>query len=225
MTESTRTEPINGNREHGAPQCESLRLADAERGLHTKREKEVGKQMLSPYRGRGFYDPLSEMNRLFAQVFGLTRNQGGSNQPQQGADQGGQATQEITAWAPAIDVVQRDEDLVVRAELPGVTPDEVDITIQNNVLTISGRISEEKEEEREGYLVRERRTGIFRRSLQLPQEVDEDDISARFEDGVLEVVIQGAAAGQEPKHVQVESSDGGGGRSQQEEEGNGAQQR
>ena len=162
--------------------------------------------MLSPYRGRGFYDPLSEMNRLFTQVFGLTRNQGGS-QPQQGA-QGTQVTQEITAWAPAIDVIQRDDDLVVRAELPGVTPDEVDITIQNNVLTISGRISEEREEEREGYLVRERRSGMFRRSLQLPQEVNEDDVSARFEDGVLEVAIKGAAAGQEPKHVQVESRNG-----------------
>jgi HSP20 family protein len=163
--------------------------------------------MLSPYRGRGFYDPLSEMNRLFAQVFGLTRNQG-SSQPQQGA-QGTQATQEIAAWAPAIDVIQRDDDLVVRAELPGVTPDEVDIAIQNNVLTISGRISEEREEEREGYLVRERRSGMFRRSLQLPQEVNEDDVSARFEDGVLEVTIKGAAAGQESKHVQVESRDGG----------------
>jgi HSP20 family protein len=177
--------------------------------------------MLSPYRGRGFYDPLSEMNRLFAQVFGLTRGQGGSNQAEQ-ADQGGQATQEITAWAPAIDVIQRDDDLVVRAELPGVTPDEVDITIQNNVLTISGRISEEREEERKGYLVRERRTGMFRRSLQLPQEVDEDDINARFEDGVLEVVIKGAAAGQEPRHVQVESSNGG---TRSEQEGDGSQQR
>jgi HSP20 family protein len=113
---------------------------------------------------------------------------------------------------------------VVRAELPGVAPDEVDIIIQNNVLTISGRISEERKEEREGYLVRERRTGMFRRSLQLPQEVDEDDVSARFEDGVLEVVIEGAAEGQEPKHVQVESSNGGGSKSQQEE-GNGDQQR
>ena len=64
---------------------------------------------------------------------------------------------------------------------------------------------------------------MFRRSLQLPQEVDEDDVSARFEDGVLEVVIEGAE-GQEPKHVQVESSDGGGSKSQQEE-GNGDQQR
>jgi HSP20 family protein len=178
--------------------------------------------MLSPYRGRGFYDPLSEMNRLFAQVFGLTRNQGASDQR---ADQGSRSTQEISAWAPAIDVIQRDDDLVVRAELPGVTPDEVDIIIQNNVLTISGRISEEREEEREGYLVRERRTGMFRRSLQLPQEVDEDDVSARFEDGVLEVVIEGAAEGQEPKHVQVESSNGGGNSKSQQEEGNGDQQR
>jgi len=172
--------------------------------------------MFSPYRGRGFYDPLSEMNRLFAQVFGLTRNQGASDQR---AAQGSQATQEITAWAPAIDVVQRDEDLVVRAELPGVTPDDVDITIQNGVLTISGRISEQREEEREGYLVRERRTGMFRRSLQLPQDVDEDDVSARFEDGVLEVTIKGAAAGQEPKRVQIEGQNG----ATRQEEGDGSQ--
>src|SRR5215203_4166035 len=104
--------------------------------------------MLSPYRGRGFYDPLSEMNRLFAQVFGLTGNQGGSNQPKQGGGgQGSRSTQEITAWAPAIDVIQRDDDLVVRAELPGARPEDVEITVHQGVLTVSGKREEQSEEE------------------------------------------------------------------------------
>jgi HSP20 family protein len=157
--------------------------------------------VLSRYRGRGFYDPLSEMNRLFGEMFrGPARRQGT-----------GQEQQQLTGWAPAIDVIQRDEDLVVRAEIPGARPEDVDITVQNGVLTISGKLEEEREEERQGYLVRERRSGTFRRSLQLPQDVDEDQISARFENGILEITIPGAAAGREPKRIQVEggeSSDG-----------------
>ena len=155
--------------------------------------------MMSRYRGRGFYDPLSEMNRLFSQVFGLAQR-GGDGQ----GDGGGQNT----AWAPSIDVFQQDEDLVVRAELPGARPEDVDITVQNNILTISGRIQEEREEEQQGYLIRERRAGFFRRSLQLPQGVDESNISAHFDNGVLEVVIEGAAAAQEPRHIQVDGQNG-----------------
>ena len=153
--------------------------------------------MLGRYRGRGFYDPLSEMNRLVNQVFvgGLPR--------QAGTEQ--QGTQ-VAGWTPSIDVVQRDQDLVVRAELPGARPEDVDITVHNGVLTISGRIQEEREEERGGYLVRERRTGSFRRSLHLPQDVDENEINARFENGVLEVTIPGAAA-QEPRRIQVEAGE------------------
>jgi HSP20 family protein len=159
--------------------------------------------VLSRYRGRGFYDPLSEMNRLFGEMFGGPARRQGTGQEQQ----------QVTGWAPAIDVVQRDEDLVVRAEIPGARPEDVDITVQDGVLTISGKLEEEREEERQGYLVRERRSGTFRRSLQLPQNVDEDQINARFENGILEVAIPGAAAGREPKRIQVEggdSSDGGG---------------
>ena len=79
----------------------------------------------------------------------------------------------------------------------------MDITVHNGVLTISGKLEEEREEERSGYLVRERRSGSFRRSLQLPQDVDEDQIKANFENGVLEVKIPGAAAIQEPKRIQI----------------------
>ena len=154
--------------------------------------------MLTRHMGRGFYDPLSEMNRLFEQMFGGPAHRSGTGQ-QQGT--------QVAGWAPAIDVVQRDEDLVIRAELPGARPEDGDITVQDEVLTISGRLEEEREEERQGYLVRERRYGTFRRSLQLPQDVDEDQINARSENGVLEVTIQGAGAGREPKCIQVEGGE------------------
>jgi HSP20 family protein len=161
--------------------------------------------MLSRYRGRGFYDPLSEMNRLFEQVFGgLTRRPDGQTQERE--------------WAPAIDVLDRDGDLVIRAELPGAKPEDVDVTVQNGVLTISGRREQEREEERGGYLVRERRFGSFRRSLQLPEEVDESKINARFESGVLEVTVEGAAAAREPKRVQIESPEEGGQQSSSDRE-------
>lgn len=153
--------------------------------------------MLSRHRGRGFYDPLSEMNRLFEEMFGSLARRAGTAQGSPEAE-----------WAPAIDVLQRDGDLVVRAEIPGAKPEDVDVTVQNGVLTISGRREEEREEERGGYLVRERRSGVFRRSLQLPQDVEEGKINARFEDGVLEVVVQGAAAAREPHRVQIEGRNG-----------------
>src|SRR3954469_10302403 len=114
---------------------------------------------MRPTSGRGFYDPQSEMNRLFDEMFGGLRNRrvGGQQRGQQAAE-----------WAPAIDVVQKDDDLVVRAELPGSRPEDVEITVHQGVLTISGKREEQSEEERGDYLVRERRSGSFRRSLQLP---------------------------------------------------------
>ena len=154
--------------------------------------------MLSPFRGRrGFYDPVSEMNRMFDEMLGggLARRQGGQQQ-----------RAEVTEWAPAIDVVAKDGDLVLRAELPGVKSEDVDITLNENVLTVSGERKAEQEEERGGYYVRERRYGSFSRSLTLPQGVDESKIHARYEDGVLEVTVEGAAAVQEPKRIQIEGS-------------------
>ena len=151
---------------------------------------------MRPTSGRGFYDPHSQMNRLFDEMFG-----GGLSSRRSGGQQRGQGAAE---WAPAIDVVQEDGDLVVRAELPGVKLEDVDMTVHRGVLTISGKREEQREEERGGYLVRERRSGSFRRSLQLPEGLDEDSIRARFENGVLEVTIEGAAAVQGPKRIEVE---------------------
>jgi HSP20 family protein len=151
--------------------------------------------MLSPFRGRGFYDPLSEVNRVFDDMFGSLMRRPGSQQRAQ-----------LTAWAPAIDVVTKDSDLVIRAELPGVKQEDVDITLENNVLTVSGERKAEQEEERGGYHVRERRYGSFSRSLALPEGLDESKIHARYDNGVLEVTVEGAAAVQEPKRIQIEGS-------------------
>ena len=152
--------------------------------------------MLSPFRGRrGFYDPVSEMNRVFDNMLGgLMRRSGG------------QQWAEVAEWAPAIDVVTENGDLVIKAELPGVKQEDVDITLQDNVLTVSGQRKAEQEEERGGYYVRERRYGSFSRSLTVPEGVDESKIHARYENGVLEVTVEGAAQVQEPKRIQIEGS-------------------
>jgi HSP20 family protein len=105
-----------------------------------------------------------------------------------------------------MDVLTRDGNLVIRAELPGVKPEYVDITLQNGVLTISGEHKVAQEEERGGYHVKERRYGSFRRSMTLPEGTDESKVHARFEDGVLEVTVEGAAVEQAPKRIEIEGS-------------------
>jgi HSP20 family protein len=100
-----------------------------------------------------------------------------------------------------MDVLEEDGNLVIKAELPGVKQEDVDITVHERVLTISGQRREETETERGGYHVRERRRGAFSRSVMLPQDVNEDRIRARYEDGVLEVTVEGAAAVREPKRI------------------------
>jgi HSP20 family protein len=147
---------------------------------------------LTPF--RGFYDMQSEMNRMLNETLGSLalgprRRLNGSLE-----------------WAPALDVLQYDGDIVVRAELPGVKQEDVDITFHNGVLTVSGVRQTEQQKEGSGYYVRERRYGSFRRSLPLPEGTDESAISARFQDGVLEVRVAGAAAVQEPKQIQIEGA-------------------
>jgi HSP20 family protein len=149
--------------------------------------------MLSPF--RGFYDVQSEVDRLFNDMLG-------------GLSRGWrhQDGQQLAQWVPAVDVLTKDGDLVVRAELPGVKQDDVDITLQNGVLTISGEHKVDEEADRGGYHVKERRYGSFRRSMTLPEGTDESKIHAKFDDGVLEVTVEGAAIEQAPKRIEIEGS-------------------
>ncbi len=103
-----------------------------------------------------------------------------------------------------MDVATKDGNLMIRAELPGVKQEDVHISLQDNLLTIPGERKAEAEEQRGGYYVRERRYGSFSRSLTLPHGTDESKIRARYEDGVLEVTVEGAGAVQKPRRIQIE---------------------
>jgi len=102
-----------------------------------------------------------------------------------------------------LDVYREDGNLVIKAEVPGVTSDELDISVKDNVLTISGETRAEEEVKEEDYIRRERRYGSFSRSMALPIEAEGDKAEAAFEDGVLTVTIPVAAEPQ-PEAVKVE---------------------
>ncbi|HYB25079.1 MAG TPA: Hsp20/alpha crystallin family protein [Solirubrobacteraceae bacterium] len=93
------------------------------------------------------------------------------------------------AWTPAIDVVREDDHLVLRADLPGIKPEEVKIEVEDDILTVSGEHRESKEEKDKNYVRRERRYGSFSRSMALPAGVDAKSIKATTHDGVIEVTI------------------------------------
>ena len=103
----------------------------------------------------------------------------------------------------ALDVYETDDDLVVEASLPGVKPEEVDISIVGNTLTIRGEHEEQHEKKEEGkYYCRERRYGAFQRSVSLPVEVNADKAQATFEDGVLKLSLPKAEEAK-PKRIEV----------------------
>ncbi len=92
-------------------------------------------------------------------------------------------------WTPAIDVVREDDRLVMRADLPGIKPDEVKIEFKDDMITVSGEHRESKEEKDRDYVRRERRYGSFSRSVSLPVGVDPKKIEAITKDGVIELTI------------------------------------
>jgi HSP20 family protein len=92
-------------------------------------------------------------------------------------------------WSPSIDLIRGDDALILKVDLPGITPDEVEIEVADGVLTVSGEHTEEHEEKEKHYVRRERRSGSFQRSMALPEGVEPDQIEATGKDGVLEVRI------------------------------------
>src|SRR3989440_7534730 len=92
-------------------------------------------------------------------------------------------------WVPAMDLVESDDHFLLKADLPGLAEDDVNIEIRDNTLTISGERKSEYERKERGWYRVERSTGAFSRSLSLPEGVDADGVTAQFEKGVLEVRI------------------------------------
>jgi len=117
----------------------------------------------------------SEMNRLFNTYFDSpTAANGGAP---------------LRRWIPAMDLVETEQDFVLRADLPGVDDNDVKIELEDRVLTISGERKAEHEERKEGYYRVERSSGAFTRTLTLPEGVNADAIKASFGKGVLEIRI------------------------------------
>lgn len=89
----------------------------------------------------------------------------------------------------AVDVYEQGDDVVADINLPGVDPDDVEVKIDKNMLTISGTHEEKKEKQNKNYTYRERRFGSFRRSVRLPKLVDDESTEAAYKDGVLKVTM------------------------------------
>jgi HSP20 family protein len=105
-------------------------------------------------------------------------------------------------WTPSVDLVRKGDALLLRADVPGIKPEEVKVEVEDDVLTISGEHREESEEKKESYVRRERRFGSFSRSMVLPRGVEPDKIEATVDDGVLEVRVPLPAA-QEKQRIEI----------------------
>lgn len=97
--------------------------------------------------------------------------------------------QEKEEWQPAIDVTETKKEIIVRVEIPGMNPEEIDITLSGRTLTTKGEKKQGEKEKEENYHVIERSIGSFTRSITLSKEVESDKISASYKDGVLKVTL------------------------------------
>jgi HSP20 family protein len=165
--------------------------------------------MANPF---GFAQAMSqEMDRLFASSFGDVSpyGQGGtSGQSSRSLATQGQQSRGLGQWMPQVEVRQRGNELVVSADLPGLKPEDVDIEIDDGILTISGERRQSSEDRDQGVYRSERSYGAFTRSIALPEGVDEDQVQARFEHGVLEVTVPVPQQRQRARRVQIQPGSG-----------------
>jgi HSP20 family protein len=97
------------------------------------------------------------------------------------------ATEAVGEWAPMVDVSETEDEVRVKAELPGLEPNDLDISLDRDHLILKGEKKEEREKKEKGYYVAERSFGAFYRTIQLPSEVDPQKIEASFKNGVLDL--------------------------------------
>jgi HSP20 family protein len=134
-----------------------------------------------PYRTAGLE---SEVSRMFTDLFGRSQE---SN---------------LTSWAPAVDIYENEHELVVKADLPDVKPEDLDIRVENNILTIRGERKFEKKVDEKNYLRVERSYGSFTRSFSLANTVNSEAIKADYKDGVLTLTIPKREEAK-PKQIKV----------------------
>jgi HSP20 family protein len=138
---------------------------------------------------RSAQDEMAQMNPVLAHALGLHAQQGG-----------GGATS--TAWSPALDISERKDAYLVTVELPGVEADDLQITLEDGLLTIQGERHFAHDSSEQQFHRVERRYGAFRRSITLPAHVMAEEIQASCEDGVLQILVPKAEEAK-PKRIQV----------------------
>ncbi len=105
---------------------------------------------------------------------------------------------------PAMDVIENDHDVTVRIDLPGLSPDDVNIEVEDHMLTVRGEFGDNIEQKGDRYHYRERSVGMFQRSVRLPDTLDTDKIEATFTNGVLNIVLPKLPQAQ-PKQIKVKA--------------------
>jgi len=110
----------------------------------------------------------------------------------------------INRWGIPLDIVEEDGNILVHASLPGFNPDDITVSVEDDVLTIKGQTEEKHERKEGGYLLRERRSGSFYRSLRLPETVDADKAEPHYENGVLTITMPKVES-KKVKHLKVNS--------------------
>jgi HSP20 family protein len=168
----------------------------------------MANRFLTPFSGGGrsmervpgflpFVDLQRQMNRLFDDVFG---GQAGATE---GSSEGTQ-----TRWmTPRIDITERGNEICLTAEVPGVAPQDVEVTVEDDMLILRGEKKAESEQDRGNYHVSERAYGRFQRMVQLPFSPDPDQIRANFDNGVLTVTVPRTDQARErSRRIEVQSS-------------------
>jgi HSP20 family protein len=138
---------------------------------------------------RSAQDEMAQMSPMLAHALGLHTQQGS-----------GRA--ETMAWAPALDISERKDAYLVTVELPGLKPEDLDITMEDGLLTIQGERQLTTESSEQQFHRVERRYGAFRRAITMPAHVMAEGIQASFEDGVLQILVPKAEEAK-PKRIQV----------------------
>lgn len=111
----------------------------------------------------------------------------------------------VGSWSLAIDVAEKGDYFTVKASLPGMNPDDLNVTLEDNVLTIQGELREDETIEEDSYHIRERRYGSFSRSLRFPVPVNANSIEAAYENGVLTLTVPKAEE-VKPKRIEIKAS-------------------
>lgn len=138
------------------------------------------------------YEPYNTLNRLQNEL-----NKGGWLDPFFTAGDGDDSSNiAVSQWRPAVDIKEDDNQFTILADIPGVNPDDIEVTMENGVLSIKGERKSENVEENNGFRRVERSSGSFYRRFSLPDTADADNISASSKDGVLQIVL--------PKHAKVQ---------------------